>query len=289
MSNAQQIAGGTTPTGRLIWGDPYTPNDKNFSGQPLMSLDGKPRVEYVFGVAIPKTVAQWWDEPWGKIIFQAGYTAFPNAYQNPKFSWKIVDGDSRVPNEKGNVPADQEGNPGHWILRFGSSFAPGIYTLVGQSKPVQLVEKDAIQPGYFVQVAFTVDGNRNANKPGVFLNHTMLCLIAYGPVIARRNANPDQAGFGHAGALPAGATTAPAGGFAPAAMPGPTPTLPAMPTPPGIVPHPTILAGPTPPPPAAPAAPVRAMTALAAGATYESFIAKGWTDALLVQHGYMQP
>lgn len=43
------------------------------------------------------------------------------------------------------------------------------------------------------------------------------------------------------------------------------------------------------PPPAPPAAPVRTMTPKAAGATYESFISNGWTDALLIEHGYMMP
>lgn len=31
------------------------------------------------------------------------------------------------------------------------------------------------------------------------------------------------------------------------------------------------------------------MTATAGGATYESFVAQGWTDDLLIQHGYMVP
>jgi hypothetical protein len=41
------------------------------------------------------------------------------------------------------------------------------------------------------------------------------------------------------------------------------------------------------PPPPAPVAPVHQMTPAAGGATYESFIAQGWTDALLRQHGMM--
>jgi hypothetical protein len=41
------------------------------------------------------------------------------------------------------------------------------------------------------------------------------------------------------------------------------------------------------PPAAPPAAPARQMTAKAGGAPYESFVAQGWNDATLVQHGYM--
>jgi hypothetical protein len=44
----------------------------------------------------------------------------------------------------------------------------------------------------------------------------------------------------------------------------------------------------SPPPPPPPAAPVRVMTATAQG-PYEGYIAAGWTDALLIQHGYMLP
>jgi hypothetical protein len=46
-----------------------------------------------------------------------------------------------------------------------------------------------------------------------------------------------------------------------------------------VQPHPAILQP--------PAAPIRQMTAKAAGATYEAMIAAGWTEALLVQHGYL--
>jgi hypothetical protein len=47
---------------------------------------------------------------------------------------------------------------------------------------------------------------------------------------------------------------------------------------------------PSPPaPPAPPAAPVRLMTPKAGGVTYEAYIANGWTDALLIEHGMMTP
>ena len=40
-------------------------------------------------------------------------------------------------------------------------------------------------------------------------------------------------------------------------------------------------------PPPAPVAPVRQMTAAAQGIPYESYVAQGWTDAMLVQNGLM--
>ncbi|URG13013.1 hypothetical protein B2_20 [Stenotrophomonas phage B2] len=101
---------------------------------------------------------------------------------------------------------------------------------------------------------------------------------------------------------------------APAAAPGMPPPVPGAPAAPGypappaapapaptaVHPNPGILAGgvgappvpgvpPVPAAPAAPAAPVRQMLPAAGGVPYESYIAQGWTDALLVQHGMMAP
>jgi hypothetical protein len=67
---------------------------------------------------------------------------------------------------------------------------------------------------------------------------------------------------------------------------GPVPTVPGIAPPalgaplqmPGVVQVPPLQA-----------APVRQMTALAGGATYEAFIQAGYTDAILVQRGFMLP
>lgn len=300
MTNAQTV-NLTSPVGRLLWGDLYNPQTKNYDGKPLTNNDGSARVDYPVGVAFPKTAAAWWDEPWGKTILAVGGQAHPQSYPRPDFAWKIVDGDSMVPNRKNRKPAEQEGSKGHWVVRFSSGFAPNLFTLIGQPKPLALVEKNAIVPGYFVQVNFDVAGNGAAAKtPGVYLNHRMICLIAYGAVI-QRQMDPEAAGFGAApGALPAGASLTPPAAFnppapapqaAPAAVSPPPPA--AVPAPVAVAPHPAILQPPAPavaPPPAATVpAPARVMTAKAGGATYEAYIAQGWTDATLVQHGYMNP
>lgn len=52
---------------------------------------------------------------------------------------------------------------------------------------------------------------------------------------------------------------------------------------PAVTPHPGFL---TPPPPAPPA-PVKQMTPAAQGATYEAYVAAGWSDAQLVANGLM--
>lgn len=325
MTTNNNVVNLTTPVARIVWGDLYDPQTKDFDGKPLTTKTGpqagQPRVDYPFGIAIPKRGEQHWAQTdWGAKIWAVGHTAFPAQAQRPDFAWKITDGDSMVPNKKNRVPNAQEGFPGHWVLRCGSGFAPNLFTLIGvqDGKPASLLEKGAIQPGFYCQVNINVQGNNNQNNAGIYLNHNMVCLIAYGPVI-RSGPSADGVGFGQGVQLPPGATLAPVGNFNPAQpLPAPAPyavppvALPPAPAPvayqppaapyvappppatpvayqppaPAPVPaHPAMAAAPLPPAPMAPAA--RQMTAKAGGQPYESFIAGGWTDDTLRAHGYM--
>lgn len=296
----------TTPVGRLVSGSVYKGRTQNAEGAPLVYKSGpeagKPRQEFYVAIALPKGAEKHWAETeWGSKIWQAGHAGMPSAGQNPKFAWKVTDGDSQVPNGKGNKPCDREGWPGNWVLHFSSSYPMQVYNRDGSQK---LTEVDAIRLGYYVQIAGDVAFNGSAQQPGIYLNGGMIALSAFGEEIY---IGPDasQAGFG-AAPLPAGASLTPPAGFAPpaaAGVPAPAPTMPAPPAaapapapapaphvaPPAAAPAPV---APNPaftavPPPAVPAAPARQMTAKAAGATYESFIAQGWNDSLLVEHGYM--
>ena len=334
----------TSPVGRIVMGSLYDPSTTDAEGKPLVVKTGpnagQPRVNYFFALAIPKGAEPHWAHtPWGQQIWNVGNQAFPNAAQSPAFAWKIEDGDSQIPNKKGRKPCDNEGWRGHWILKFSGGFAPKVYQQEGAGY-VQVMQKDFCKPGYFVEVAFSVEGNGSQSQPGVYLNHSMVCFRAYGQEITF---GPDvaSAGFG-AAPLPAGASmTPPAGaipmpqapaaapaGYAPPPAPGVMPAAaPTMPLPPGLpqvpgvapaplpqggfapmpsapapgapapipvtpnpgfvqVPPPAAAPAPMAPPPA-PAAPVRQMTAAAQGIPYESYVAQGWTDALLVQNGLM--
>lgn len=319
----------TTPTGRLVAGDVYRGNDKDAEGKPRVIKNGpnagQPAVQFFYALAIQKTPGkQWWEEPWGALIFQAGAEAFPNAYQSPAFAWKVTDGDSQIPNKRGKKPCDQEGYKGCWVLKFTSGFAPTIHNANGSER---ITAPDAVKLGYYVQIAGNVVGNGSPNQPGVFLNGSMIALQGYGPEII---VGPDasQVGFGQ-GPLPAGASAVPLGAMSAAGAPG-TPAMPGAPAAPGAaapmpgapaipgaVPSTPVLSTPasapavptvavTPNPafagmpaaagvpavpgaPAVPAAPVRRMTAAAQGASYEQMIANGWNDQLLIQHGMMLP
>lgn len=229
----------TSPVGRIVMGSLYDPSTTDAEGKPLVVKTGpnagQPRVNYFFALAIPKGAEPHWAHtPWGQQIWNVGNQAFPNAAQSPAFAWKIEDGDSQIPNKKGRKPCENEGWRGHWILKFSGGFAPKVYQQEGAGY-VQVMQKDFCKPGYFVEVAFSVDGNGSQSQPGVYINHSMVCFRAYGPEITF---GPDvaSAGFG-AAPLPAGASmTPPAGAIpmpqAPAAapaMPGMPPALPGAP------------------------------------------------------------
>jgi hypothetical protein len=313
----------TSPAGRVVMGSLYTPNTTDAEGKPLVIKNGpnagQARTNYFFALAIPKAgEPHWAHTAWGNQIWNVGNLAFPQAAQSPAFAWKIEDGDSQTPNKRGRKPCDNEGWKGHWILKFSGGFAPKVYRQEGAGW-VQVTEPEYIKPGYFVEVAFSVDGNGSQSQPGVYLNHSMVCFRAYGPEIVF---GPDvnEAGFGSS-PLPTGASlTPPASSIPLPAFAGAQPAL-AAPAPIPVTPNPSFLQVPPPAalpgplaapiaayagvsalpaipggsaivapapsnlPPAPPAGPV--MTAKAAGASREAFLAAGWTDAQLIAQGYM--
>ncbi len=285
------------PVGRLVRGSLYKGQDKDAEGKPLVVKSGpntgQARLDFYFAVAIPKQPGHthWAQTDWGQLIWGVGHAAFPQAAQAPSFAWKVIDGDSTVPNKKGRKPCDNEGYKGNWVVQFSSGYAPKIFTADGTQ---QLTEVDAVKLGYYVQVYGSCDGNGSQSQPGVFVNHGMVAMAGYGPEIS---VGPDASavGFGK-GPAPVGMTQAPiGGGFNPAPPVAAVPGVPAVAAPPILVPPPAVAVAPNPqilmpPPPAAvPVAPVAAgpvMTAKAAGVTYEAMVAGGWTREAMVQHGY---
>lgn len=281
-----------TPVGRLVAGGLYNPQTTDAEGLPLVTKSGpnagKPRVDFFFAIAIPKgTETHWMETPWGKIIKATGEASFPGGQTRiPTFAWKVSDGDSDVPNRRGRAPRSRDGYPGCWVVAFSSGFPPTVCNATGTQV---LQEPGVVKMGYYIQVSGSVAGNGSANQPGVFLNHNMVAMAAYGPEIAV-GPDPTSVGFGQA-PLPAGASATPIGALSLAAEPvgGRVASAPApVPT----APHPAILAppaaaAPPPPPPPPPAPPARVMLPTAGGATYEQLIGAGWTDTLLVQHGMM--
>jgi hypothetical protein len=303
----------TTPVGRIVAGSLYKPNDKSFDGGKLTTKSGpnagKERVEYFFALAIPKEPGKHWAATaWGEVIWRAGHAFMADASKRgDNFAWKVKDGDSPQPDKKGTPWNQKEGYPGHWVLHLSSGFAPKIYNKDGSAL---ILEVDAVKPGYFVQVHASVNGNGNMQNPGVFLNHSLVSLQAYGPeIVVSGGPDVSTVGFGQNVQLPAGASAVPTAGFpavqAPAAAPvAPVPGVPGAPTAappmpaapstaaaPSPQPYPGILGAPPAPgvvtPPMPPAAHVPQMLGAAAQIGYQAFKDRGWTDEQLRSAGHM--
>ena len=220
-----------TPVGRLVQGDPFEAQTKNMQGQPLVTMSGQPTQRYFIAVAYRK------DDPNFPAFYQklveVARGSFPNLFNaqgqcsHPRFSWKLMDGDGVDENGKSN--ATKEGFAGHWVVKFSSSFAPRCFHAGHYQPHEQIQDKNAIQRGYFVRVAGTIEGNDNAQKPGLYVNLSMVELAGVGPVIT---SGPDAAAVfgGAAPALPQGAQPLPMN----AGMPQGAPAMPGMPAAPAM-------------------------------------------------------
>lgn len=288
----------TTPVGRLLWGSLTVPQTKDADGNPLIIKNGpdkgKATQRFAFGLGVPKVTESHWNQTdWGKEFVRIAQADFPGGQANlPTFAWKVIDGDSTVPNRKGVPPCKREGFPGHWVIAFASSFQPKTVNRDGSAA----IDPSLIKLGHYVQVAGSVGGNGSINQPGLFVNHRFVAHAGFGPEIVV-GPDPSAVGFGQS-PLPAGASATPVAalptGASPvpapvvAAPPAPAPAAPVAPAAPlPVRPHTPFLT-PAPPAPApAPTGPV--MTEKAPpGVSYAQMIAAGWTHAQLVEHGYVR-
>jgi hypothetical protein len=281
---------------------------------------GQPRTDFGVGIAIKKTQAHFANEPgWGQAIWAEGHAAWPAGQaQRPDFAWKVIDGDSTIPNNNMKRPCDQPGYPGHWILWFGGTTPPA--TADGRGIPNTPAawsnEPNLIMPGDYVEVSASVVGNE-AESPGVYLNIEAICLRGYHPEgrIAQRI---DLASAGFGAALPAGASVAPVGNaMPPVPAPGAQPSTPGAPPPPVaqapvayvppvpvtttppvpvlVTPNPATLGAPAPvtvppapvPSPVVVPPPAPASVIMKNGGDYNAWKAAGWTDDALRAAGHI--
>ena len=289
------------PVGRMVFGDVNKGRQRTDSktGALRTNQDGTPMLDFTAGVAIRKAGETHWSQTaWGQVIHQHGQKEWPNGqWQHRDFSWKIIDGDSQEVNKKGKRPCDQEGYAGHWIVVCSNGQAPQLTDRMGKQA---LTDRSPVVPGRYVQPFVSIAGNESQDSPGVYLNLKILAYSAWGEEIVSSNApDPSTVGFGQ-GALPPGASEIPMGqavGTPAAAAPAPSTPASAAPAP---IPHAVAPAagfsnGPAvaPPPAAAPAPiapppqPVKRMTPKAT-TTYEAYVAAGWTDEVMIQHGILE-
>lgn len=274
----------TSPVGRLVGGDPYTADvvKDQKTGQTKLIQNGvnagQPVTSCYTPLAIPKTQADWKNEPWAQKLVAYAKASWPNGQSGaPAFAWKITDGDSDVPNKKGNKPRDREGYPGHWVLQLSSFRPPQIVNENGQ-RALPREEVD-IKPGDWVQMFIEARSNGSSDSPGLYLEAKVIAFQRTGDrIVLQEQIDTASLGFGQA-PLPSAATAPPAG------------QLSSTPPPPG---------GQAPPPPrtefsaqGAPPPPPSRLTdkARATGATTEADVLgwAGWSEGQLVAEGYLTP
>jgi len=199
-----------TPVARLIHGHPLKQNTRTdeVTKQPLIGKDGQPVKEVYIGIAIPKTgESDWKDAEWGKQIVMAAMDA-ENGYdaattRRPDFSWKVVDGDSDIPNKAGHAPNSDPHKRGHWIVNLTTRIPYNCYH-VGKYSPLDAIQDaNAIKLGDYVRVNIVAKGNKPSKTPGVYLNPNLLELNRPGELIVREGSGPDAASVFGGGASPA--------------------------------------------------------------------------------------
>lgn len=295
-----------SPVGRLVQGSAFEANAviDTTTKQPKLTLDGKPRMEYMIGVAYAKNDPHW--PAFEKIIKDVAAASFPGFFPqgpngpctHPNFSMKIVDGDGFDANGVDNKT--KEGFAGHWVVRFKTGYPPTVYPANKYTPADLITDKNLLRTGYFVAVMGSVAGNKGgqgggASRPGVYVNMSSVILCGFGPEIIK---GPDVAAAmaGANLALPAGASPTPLGigNGAPSAAPIAATPAAAAPAPiasptsgPAPAPYTNYMGAPAPAAPVPAAPPARQMTPKANGATYEQFVANGWTDDALRRDGYM--
>jgi hypothetical protein len=262
----------TSPTGRLVWGDPFTAQKviDDITKQPKRDAAGQEIYEYAFGVAYAKNDPLW--PAFFKLLKDADRAAWPQYHDvngqvlnGVKFADKITDGDGF--NTKGKKRASPgNGYEGHWVVKYGSRFAPAIHFWDGRQW-VQMTDPKMLKCGDYIQVNGTTASNNSQQSPGMYRNASMVALYRQGVEIVK---GPDaNEAFG----APPPGTQPPA----PPSAPGPMPQAGPPPAP----------AAPPPTPPAPPVQSTPIMLASANGIPYEQWRAQGWTDEQLIAAGHM--
>ena len=283
-----------TPVGRIVQGSVALQQERDMkTNQPKTNADGSPKMSVFVALAFPKVLPNGMPntefDAFRAQLAQAAFAAWPQFFPtgpsitsiNPKFSWKIQDGDGVDSN--GISVANKPGFAGHWIVRFDTAYPFGCFHK-GKWMPHEVMQKpeDIVKRGHWVRLAIEAKSN-NADLgaqqvPGISLYPKLLEYIQRGEEIV---GGPDAAAT--FGAAPVGyVPPAPADG-----SPIPTPGATALPPPPVVaIPLPPPVAAVVTPPPPVTQPQYTPTAAMPAGVTVEGLIGNGWTHEAIVAHGY---
>lgn len=263
-----------TPVGRLVGGHPMRANPKtDNNGAPKMGHDGKQIMETYVGIAIPKGSETHWNQTdWGRKMHAIAVRDWPNGeHGRGDFAWKVIDGDSTIPNRNGIAPNTREGYPGHWVINASTSLPVRCHHAGRYAPHEQIQNEKEIKPGDYCRVLLDVKGNGPSQSPGIYVNPVLFELTRAGVEIVLSGGPSAADVFGTSAAvLPANAQVDP-GVATPAPAPAPTPAPAPAPAP--VAPAPDFLN-----PPAAPA-PVERFNVDGQVYTREQLRGFGWNDA----------
>ena len=273
----------TTPKGRIVGGSVFKGSSRDFYNNERPLRDGAPDVRWHFALAIPKT-----DPGWHAVLGllnRVAHEGFPGivdangnlgAHLNGKFAWKYEDGDAPKYDDKGVQLPIRSGYPGSWILKINNLEMVPCFDAAGNH-----IAPDTVKLGFYAQLQIYVKANGlQTDNRGIYVSANGLRLISGEPGdIIETHATYDQMfGADTQGPPAPGTSRAPATNQAPATTN----------TPPARDGFAANAGASTPPVPnSAPAVPGRTMLPKAKDSTYENFIAQGWTEQMLIDHGYM--
>lgn len=214
------------PVGRIVGGNPAIAQQKlNFhTRQPEIGKDGQPVKEWRCDIAISKQ--EFMEKVWPTMVQEAIRTCpqagniHPDQYDQSKFAFKIVNGDSAACPQGSKVPYNtREGYPGHYIIKIRTSaFAPGVFKF--DNGAYRQVAENEIKTGDYVVA--NVNLTAHADKDGgLYWNPNGFELVGYGQEIkSSGSANPEELFGRQTYQLPAGASATPVGAMS-SAMPMP--------------------------------------------------------------------
>lgn len=174
--------------GRIVWvgGDLFKGKVKTVYGTqtPIVGVDGKPVMEYGFGLAIPKSILDKTGkgepgEIWAALHNEA-FELFPSRQIPPTFAMKFKDGDGI--DDKGISFAQREGYAGCIVLACTTRLAIKFYKFENGNN---YLVNEGIKCGDYVNVQVNVKSHAaiGQGKAGLYVNPNAVQLIGYGKEI----------------------------------------------------------------------------------------------------------
>lgn len=202
--------------GRIVWvsGDLFKGRPKVDQNTKLPIIDqktGHQKIEYGFGLAIPKNLCQ---DVWNA-LHQEAVSIYPSGHVPPGFAMKFKDGDSI--DDKGQPFANREGYAGCIVLACTTSL-PIKYYRWENNQNFQINE--GIKCGDYVNVQLNIKAHpaNGSQKAGLYVNPGAVQFLGFGKEIVNTPSG-DQIFGTTAPPLPQGASAAP---VAPAGFIAPT-------------------------------------------------------------------